>query len=956
LPDIAAVLCKGLQRIQARRGECCYKMSNDKEQEKTARRTSKTTSTRRAAERAKRDARTECIGVETSAVLAVIDELQGNLAQERDMRAAFDDMLERVVSLTESEFGFIGEVLSADDGHQFLKCYSMSQNVLRHLPPSRQASFVADGLEFHNLDALFGTTIKTDTFFISNNPAKEDGYEIPSGHPPVHAFLSLPLHFGRELVGMIGLANRPGGYGDAMVESLNALARTCGTIIGSMRVAAERQVAEEILREAIETIPEGFAVFSPEDRLMLSNGALGKVYRRTHSAIHQGISFEDMIRHGIAHSQVVDAGETEESREAWIQQRLEVHRQADHCFLQRLPDDRWVQVEERRAPSGRIVGLWTDVTEAKRTEAALRSSEEKFRSLYELAPTGIAMCSPDGRVIDGNQAFQKMLGRSKVDMHNVELEELVTAESWPAFKAEIDGGTESRLFGPVEIELVGKSGTPVSVIATGLLAMKGNNVDLTWLIVQDISERKHAATVVWRAENYDPLTNLPNRSYLNEFIRDLRGSGGREQEFGLLLVGLDNFKAINDVFGHVAGDAVIAQVGERLSRCIRDGDFIARLGGDEFALVIRGMTSRARLMRVADRILRALRRKIVYRGQPLYCQGSIGIASFPEHGLTAPELIRSADIALYNAKKNGRNRSFMFDVDLLRETEIRYEAVSFVRSALKNDRIVPAYQPKVCLKTGALVGFEALVRIRDTDGEINSPGSFIEAFDEPELLAEIDQRMLDLVTNDIRDWLDHGVDVGRIAVNASNSELWSGDYAERVLSMMRDKGLPKDRLQIEVTETAFLGSDFNSVAGTLEQLSDAGIAIALDDFGTGYASLTHLKTLPVSRVKIDRSFVFDLMTNRVSQAIVETIVKLCKELDKVVVAEGIETEEQLEMLKSFGCDRGQGFYFARPMLRDEVNLYILKSFAAKMRADWNRSVRKGFPAEVIEGGRRDIAR
>ncbi len=866
-------------------------------------------------------------------ILTLIDQLNAEFAQEARSNRAFSSLLERIVEITDSEYGFIGEFLDTPDGSRFLKCYSVTDKALAFVGEESRKKLAAGKLEFHALDKLFGPAVLTGERQILNDidPTGNDAF-LASPHPPLDSFLGLPLLFGGQLVGMVGVANRPGGYSCELADVLSPLMRNCGTLIGIRRAETEVDRMREVLFEAINSLREGFAIFDTDDRLFLANTELESIFPKVGTYLAENYTFEEILRDSIRLGQINRAGASEVEQEAWIRDRLETHRKAAQAIVQPQSDGRWLQVEERRTPSGRVVGVWTDITESKRTEQALRMSEEKFRSLYELAPVGIAMCSPDGRFIDGNQAFLKMVERSKVDVHGLALAEMLGEPNWFTLETQIGEAGGGQRFGPVELDFNRPDGESVNVLATGMVAPVVSGNDIVWLIMQDVSERKRAASVVWHAEHHDMLTNLPNRAYLNDFIAGLRVTGGEREKFGFLLLGLDNFKAINDVFGHVAGDVVLSKIAGRLRQYVREGDFIARLGGDEFALVVRGAHSRARLTKVADRILKALRRKILYRGHPLYCQGSIGVASFPEHGRTAPELIRSADIALYSAKKNGRNRAYIFDPDLLRETEVRYEAVAFVRQALGEGRVVPAYQPKIDIRTGRLIGFEALVRVRDKNGDVLGPGSFAEAFDEPELLSDIDQRMLDLVTTDLRLWQEHGVDVGRIAVNASNNELWSGDYADRVFSVLDSKGIPFDRLQIEVTETAFLGGDFNTVAQTLERLSSAGVTVALDDFGTGYASLTHLKTLPVSRVKIDRSFVYDITTNDVSRTIVETIIKLCRGLGKVVIAEGIETKEQLAVLHGFGCDHGQGFYFAKPLLREDVNLFILRSFGYRMRS------------------------
>lgn len=425
----------------------------------------------------------------------------------------------------------------------------------------------------------------------------------------------------------------------------------------------------------------------------------------------------------------------------------------------------------------------------------------------------------------------------------------------------------------------------------------------------------------WTA-THDGLTGLPNRSLLRNALEHAINRIEPGQTGALLILDLDDFKRVNDTMGHDAGDALLVAVANWLSDLVQAPNLVARLGGDEFGILITGDSTEESLKTLSRQISASLRRPAENGGVSFYCSASIGQVLFPEHGTTATVLLRCADIALYAAKDEGRDQAVMFRPEFSDRLEARILVLTNARNALEHNNIVPYYQPKVALGTGKIVGFEALLRWRDPILGIQSPFTIWEAFKDPVLSVEIGQRMRDLVMADMAKWRLQGVPFGAVAINVSAAEFTRGDLATTILESMAAFRLPVETLELEVTEGVIIDDAAGEVGNALKKLSDDGVGIALDDFGTGYASLSHLRKLPVQWLKIDKSFVGDMAENPESAAIVNMCIELAKSFGIGVVAEGVETADQAQMLSNWNCDVAQGFLFGKPVEADLVPLLL----------------------------------
>jgi diguanylate cyclase (GGDEF)-like protein len=434
--------------------------------------------------------------------------------------------------------------------------------------------------------------------------------------------------------------------------------------------------------------------------------------------------------------------------------------------------------------------------------------------------------------------------------------------------------------------------------------------------MMDISEAKRTeASLRWAAQ-HDPLTDLPNRALFREQLAAaISDAASHAGQVGLIILDVDQFKQFNDTRGHSAGDKLLCWIAQRLEHTRREGMMVARLGGDEFAIILRHFHQPD-----SEAVLRALQVPFSIDGEAIDITVSAGIAIWPHDANRVDDLLKCADLALYACKAERQNGIRLFHPEMRAAADKRAAMLELAASALRDDRISAYYQPKVCLKTGTLIGMEALLRWQHLTEGLQSPAMIAAAFDNVELAVKITDRILDCVLADVRQWLDQGLAFGRIAVNASAADFMRGDFAKRLLGKLDQARVSPQHLELEVTENVLVGRDASRVGTMLRALNRAGVTIALDDFGTGYASLSHLNAFPVDVLKIDQSFVRTLSAgHRASdEAVVRAIIGLAQNMRILTVAEGVETLEQSTRLQELRCDAAQGYLFNRPVAASAV--------------------------------------
>ncbi len=391
-----------------------------------------------------------------------------------------------------------------------------------------------------------------------------------------------------------------------------------------------------------------------------------------------------------------------------------------------------------------------------------------------------------------------------------------------------------------------------------------------------------------------------------------------------MLADIDSFKHVNDTLGHDAGDAVLRSMEDRLRDAATSAGFVARLGGDEFALLHVGPSSIEAVKDFADDLTRRLSEPLTIEGRSVTPGASIGIAIYPTQDPDPSALVKNADLALYAAKHGGRQRAQLYGPELRLALDARTRLTEEITQALATDRIIPFYQPKIDLKTGVVVGFEALARWDHPDRGILTPQVFGAVFEDGRLASAVGRRMLDRVFRDLKDWIERDLPVGRIAINFSSFEFRTPDLAQSVLERLRVSGIDNRHFEVEVVETVLLDRNTDGIIKTLKHFHDQGVKISLDDFGTGYASLIHLKRFPVDEIKLDRSFIVEMESGK-NLALIAGVIQLGKSLGLTTVAEGMETRDQAEMLRAAGCDVGQGRLFSRPMAARDVPSFLTQA-------------------------------
>ena len=444
-----------------------------------------------------------------------------------------------------------------------------------------------------------------------------------------------------------------------------------------------------------------------------------------------------------------------------------------------------------------------------------------------------------------------------------------------------------------------------------------------WISVQrDISQRKRVEESLEKIALYDSLTGLPNRVLLNDRLgKAVSQARRRNKALCVAFMDLDGFKAVNDAYGHSVGDQLLIDLSEKMSLTLREEDTLARLGGDEFIALIGNLECVEQGKAIAIRLLSAAAKPINVLGNSLRTSASIGLTFFPNDDVDAEQLIRHADQAMYTAKQSGKNQCHIFDVEQDNAIHNRRESINSVRAALDGQELQLHYQPKVNMRTGSLIGVEALIRWQHPTRGLLPPAAFLPLIEGHSLSIDIGEWVIDTALAQVSQWQRAGI-ILPVSVNISAHQLTQEDFPDRVgTSLARYPLVMPRHLQIEILETATI-DDIGHVSATMAACHGLGVTFALDDFGTGYSSLSYLKRLPASVIKIDQSFVRDMLVDDEDLTLVKGIIGLAKSFRRTVIAEGVETMAHSDALVQLGCDLGQGYGFARPMPGEDITAWI----------------------------------
>ena len=576
------------------------------------------------------------------------------------------------------------------------------------------------------------------------------------------------------------------------------------------------------------------------------------------------------------------------------------------------------------------------VTERKWAERAIRESEKRYRLLFERNLAGVFRTTLAGRFVECNQATACMFGYdSPEEVMAIPVADLYATDSdREAFLTKLKS---EKSVTNQEMKFRRKNGESAwAVLNVSLVDDDAGIASIVEGTLVDITERKVAEQRVQSLAYYDALTGLPNRILLHDRLsKALATARRREHKVALLFFDLDRFKIINDSLGHSVGDLLLQDVAERLKSCAREEDTVARLGGDEFLIVLTHVNDIPGAAVSAERFMDALTSTFVIQGHSLSVGCSLGISIFPEHGADSETLIKHADAAMYSAKDGGRNNFQFFTADMNAQAVERLALENGLRLALDKKELFLVYQPQMDIATGTISGLETLLRWQHPELGLVPPDKFIRIAENSGLIVPIGEWVLRTACSQARKWQDEGLPAVSIAVNVSAVQFRQQGFCELIRRVLRETGLAAHNLELELTESLLLGNA-DVTLSVLQELKAMGLTLAIDDFGTGYSSFSYLKRFPVSKLKIDRSFVRDVAVNPDDAAITIAIISMAKSLNLKVIAEGVEDEAQMSFLRAHQCDEIQGYYFSKPLVVDKV--------AEKLRGEVVQDLKDYLPA------------
>ncbi|MEV4314297.1 EAL domain-containing protein [Actinocrispum sp. NPDC049592] len=571
-----------------------------------------------------------------------------------------------------------------------------------------------------------------------------------------------------------------------------------------------------------------------------------------------------------------------------------------------------------------IIATGIDVTARRAAERELREAQERFRQAFDNASIGMCLVDLQMRFIQVNRALCEMLGRSERELLTLTVKDV----SHPEDYGDNAMGAEGLRAGGIEPyhaekRYYHKDGRVVWGLITACVVRSENDTPLYFVTqIEDVTERREAEARLVHQALHDALTGLPNRALLMDRLRQVLARSERHPSLtAVVFIDLDGFKDINDSLGHDTGDQVLREVAQRIEHHVRPSDTVARLGGDEFVVLCGDLRAEQNVVEISERLTKALAKPVIVGGFDVEVTASIGIAlSDGETTQTPEEMLRNADAAMYGAKKQGKNRWEIYDESRRARAVDRVAIASSLRQALRDEKFVLHFQPVIDMDSGAPVAVESLVRMDDPARGLLPPGAFIQVAEDSGLIVPIGTYVLEQACRQLASWRAEGAvspDL-RAAVNLSARQATQPDLAATVARALAEAGLEPTALALELTETVLMEAD-NSTLRQLEELREMGVGLGIDDFGTGYSSLSYLKRLPVSIIKVDRSFVAGLVTDPSDREIVTAVIRLGQALGLTTIAEGVEDIAQFTMLRELGCDQAQGYLLGRPQAGPPVN-------------------------------------
>jgi diguanylate cyclase (GGDEF)-like protein/PAS domain S-box-containing protein len=696
-------------------------------------------------------------------------------------------------------------------------------------------------------------------------------------------------------------------------------------LVGSMSARIRQKMSEQNLQldVALNNMNQGLCMFDAQNRLVVWNERYRDMYNIDPHRIWRGCAIRDLLDARIAAGTFpLDPARYDQELRAALKERTAFTLNIE------LKDGRTIAVVNQPMKDGGWVATHEDITERKRAEREFERTRSFLDTIIEHVPSPIIVKNiPDLRYLLINRAAEKYLGVDRSVMLGK-----TAAEVMPRSSAEKIDAEDQKLIESGEVAFLAEHAvaTPANgtrIVTATRLPVKAADGMPQYLIsvINDLTEQKHHEQRIEHMARHDPLTDLPNRAAFNDCIASTIGlAAGSRESFALLCMDLDRFKAVNDVFGHAIGDALLREVGRQLSTASH-GAFLARLGGDEFAIITPTGMQPAAAETLAERLSAALDSDIEINGNMLRVGATIGIGIYPQDGADAAALIANADAALFRAKAEMRGSIRFFEVSMDKQLRERRALQQDLRSASAHDELALHYQPQAHID-GEVTGFEALVRWHHPRHGLVPPDTFIPLAEESGLIVTMGEWILRTACREAASWPRPL----HISINLSPVQFQHGDLPRLVHQILLETGLSPSRLELEITEGVLIG-DFTRAVAVLRRLKGLGVRIAMDDFGTGYSSLSYLQSFPFDKIKIDQTFVANLGHSQQAATIIRAVIALGRGLNLPVVAEGVETEEQRQFLASENCNEIQGYIVGRPQPISEYADVVGRRRAASRR-------------------------
>jgi diguanylate cyclase (GGDEF)-like protein/PAS domain S-box-containing protein len=838
---------------------------------------------------------------------------------EEPGRPAFDKLLDLALHLTDSEFGFVGEVVHDAEGFPYLK----ERAIFSSFPSPALSAFLdrqyEPGFEVRDLDSLIGEIITGgQPVIVSDAAAGARASGLPAGHPPLTSLLGLPLFQWDEVIGVFIVANHPGGYHPSLCEALEPVSMSCASLILAYKNNATRQQVETALfaserkhRLLFENSHDALMMLAPPGwRYTSANNAALRLFGANDKEEFTALGFME-----VSPRQQPDGSLSATKGEQLLARALKEgsvsfewqHRRLDgRTFMANVLLTR---IDVGGAPA--LQASVRDITSQHEAKTSLERESQKNEMLLRTASDGVHILGRDGRLTLMSDSFCRMLGYTRREMQGMHISQWDGQWSDVDLREKVANMPLQTL--TFETRHRRKDGSEIDVeVVARTVTLDGET--LLYCSSRDITERKLTEKSIIRHANYDSLTKLPNRSLFRDRLeQEVKKSHRSGWPMALMLLDLDRFKEVNDTLGHDKGDMLLVEAARRISECIRETDTVARLGGDEFTVILSELDDTKDVDLVVRKIIKRLAAPFQLGPDQVFVSASVGITLYPHDTTDIEALLKNADQAMYQAKNQGRNRFCFFTAALQEAAQKRMRLINDMRNALDGKQFLVHYQPIVELATGSIHKAEALIRWDHPVQGLISPAEFIPLAEETGMIVEIGDWIFQQAMQQCKTWRTAYHPAFQISVNRSPAQFHHDiSHSKEWIRYLKAIDLPGPGLVIEITEGLLLNVE-GAIQDKLLAFRDAGVQVAIDDFGTGYSSLSYLNRLDIDYLKIDQSFVRNLGKSASDLALCEAIIIMAHKLGLKTIAEGVSTDVQRDILANAGCDYAQGYFYSRPV-------------------------------------------